>query len=303
MRAAVVLALAGLWAAGFSPIDWLKHPAEVHTEKGIRALREGHYDEALQRFGEAERRLPQSPVPPLDRGVAAYRAGRYDQALEAFRAAAERAEGENSRLARDAHYNAGNALFKLGRYREAIAEYERALAIDREDGDAAFNKRLAEELLRRQRERPTPAPRPKQGRKQQKQQGGRRRPSPQPSAGSGKKQSQSEKQSARQRQEEHTPRRGIATPPPAQQRPNLPKLSEAEAERILRLLEERERRRRMGYGRNRGLQRLEELQREMEEQLRRLWGEENMPRFPFEDFDRLFEEEPPEPDMGDYKDW
>jgi Ca-activated chloride channel family protein len=75
---------------------------------------------------------------PLLRGVAAYRAGDYDTAVQSFTAAA----------GADALYNRGNALARLGRYRQAIEAYDEALKEAPDMEDARFNRALIEILLR-----------------------------------------------------------------------------------------------------------------------------------------------------------
>jgi len=72
---------------------------------------------------------------PAWKGAAHYAAGRWNEAAEAFAADAASA------------YNLGDALARAGRYEEAIAAFDRALAANADDEDAAFNKALLEAAL------------------------------------------------------------------------------------------------------------------------------------------------------------
>ncbi len=94
--------------------------------------------QALQ-AGDAER-ARQLAEHPLLRGEAAYRAGDFAAALDAF-SASDTAQG---------NYNRGNALAQLGRYQEAIAAYDEALARDPALEDASHNKQELEKLLQQQ---------------------------------------------------------------------------------------------------------------------------------------------------------
>jgi Ca-activated chloride channel family protein len=49
-------------------------------------------------------------------------------------------------------YNQGNALARLGRYQEAISQYDQVLADDPNQEDATFNKALLEQLLEQQQQ-------------------------------------------------------------------------------------------------------------------------------------------------------
>lgn len=69
---------------------------------------------------------------------AAYRAGDFEHAAELF--------GEQNA------YNQGNSLARSGKLDEAIAAYDSALQQDPNNEDAAFNKKLVEELKKQQEE-------------------------------------------------------------------------------------------------------------------------------------------------------
>lgn len=89
------------------------------------------------------------------RATAAYRAQNYQQAAQLF-AGVQTADG---------HYNAGNALAKMGQYQPAIAAYDQALQRDAHHADALFNKQIVEKMLKKQ-EREQSKQEPKQEPKQ-----------------------------------------------------------------------------------------------------------------------------------------
>ena len=74
------------------------------------------------------------------KATAAYRSGNYKKAAEQF------AKKDNAR----ANFNRGNALAFTGRLHEAIDVYKQVLAEDPEHHDAQFNKKLVEDLLKKE---------------------------------------------------------------------------------------------------------------------------------------------------------
>ena len=123
--------LALLLVAGPGAVDafdwdslWLRN-----DQQGRRAMEAQNYEEAAELFDA-----------PAWKSSAQYRAGNYQGALESL-------EGLNDV---ESHYNRGNSLARLGRYPEALAAYDRALAEAPEHADAQFNKELVERELERQ---------------------------------------------------------------------------------------------------------------------------------------------------------
>jgi Ca-activated chloride channel family protein len=96
-------------------------------QQAAEALQQQEYD-----------RVPEISSDPSLLGSAAYKRGDFQQALEQF----DRLDGA------DAAYNRGNALARLGQYREAIEAYDEALEQQPEMEDAIFNKAAIEELLK-----------------------------------------------------------------------------------------------------------------------------------------------------------
>jgi Ca-activated chloride channel family protein len=98
-------------------------------QQAAQALHEGHAKQAAALARD-----------PALRGAAAYRADDYDAAIDALRPLGTS----------DAQYNLGNALARAGRYQDALAAYDRALALDPRNADAAANRKAVEDWLRRQ---------------------------------------------------------------------------------------------------------------------------------------------------------
>lgn len=80
---------------------------------------------------------------PMLRGNAAYQQGNYQQAVDAF----------STKKDANALYNKGNALAKLGHYKDAIAAYDNALQQQPDFADATANKKYVAALLKKQEEK------------------------------------------------------------------------------------------------------------------------------------------------------
>jgi Ca-activated chloride channel family protein len=93
------------------------------------AFQQGDYRQAAEAFED-----------PAWKAAAAYKAKDYEAAAKSL----------SGLTTGDSDYNRGNALARLGRYREAIEAYDKALRADPNNEDARANKELVEKALRRQ---------------------------------------------------------------------------------------------------------------------------------------------------------
>lgn len=112
-----------VYAVGWD--DLWKTPDQQAEER----LEEGNAAEAAELFEN-----------PQWKAVARYRAGEYPDSAAGFSA------GEDA----DSFYNFGNALARMGEFESAIEAYERALDIDPDSADAAYNRDLVQQLLEEQ---------------------------------------------------------------------------------------------------------------------------------------------------------
>jgi len=76
------------------------------------------------------------------RATSAYRAGDYELANKLY----------PSIKSEDAYYNHGNTLAHMGKYEEGIKAYDKALAINPDNQDALHNRKILEELLKKDKE-------------------------------------------------------------------------------------------------------------------------------------------------------
>lgn len=95
-------------------------------QQAVAALVAGDLERAGARFAD-----------PQWRALARYRAGDFDGALQLLR-------GQRGVAA---HYNRGNVLARLGRWQDAIGEYDAALLLDPPHQDARHNRALVQGLL------------------------------------------------------------------------------------------------------------------------------------------------------------
>jgi len=95
-------------------------------QRGYQALQQEQNERAAQLFED-----------PQWRGAAQYRAGKFAESATSL-AGVDTAEG---------NYNRGNALAKAGKLEDAIGAYDRALELDPQHADAAYNRDLVKDYL------------------------------------------------------------------------------------------------------------------------------------------------------------
>lgn len=125
------VALAFMLPSPQAEASWWEDLWLTPDQQGVRALERGDVEEAAALFED-----------PAWQATARYRGGAYEEAASGF------ARIETS----DGHYNRGNALARQQQFAEAIEAYDRALDLNPDNEDAAFNKALIEDLLNQQQQ-------------------------------------------------------------------------------------------------------------------------------------------------------
>lgn len=133
-------------------------PAESHAEvfneiKGFQAskhFKEGQFEKAEEEFANALTTAENDARLAMGHGAALYRLKKFPEAYTAFLLASE-----NSILKQDiakALFNAGNSLVQMGKLKESLSLYEKALSHSPEDEDIKSNIEYVKKLLKEQEE-------------------------------------------------------------------------------------------------------------------------------------------------------
>lgn len=119
-------------------------------DRGVAAGMRGDAASALSLLAPVVSDDPHNPTKLYDAGVAAFRTQSYDQAKTFFEQATMQPAATAS-LKENAHYNLGNTYVKLSRLEEALAQYEKALAINPDNKAARHNYDVVKKMLEQQK--------------------------------------------------------------------------------------------------------------------------------------------------------
>jgi Ca-activated chloride channel family protein len=185
----------------------LRFTDRLHSdvEKGNVQYRQEENENALYSYMRAQRQDSTHAVPYFNAGDALYRLGRYDEgALQFFKSTKSEAES----VASMGYYNLGNTFYRKGDMQSAAEAYRRSLLMNPDDEDAKHNLELVMRLMEEQQQQQDQ----QQDRQQQDQQQ------------QDEQQQDQQRQSPEQREQEEQQDRD---------RPREREISEDELERIL----------------------------------------------------------------------
>ena len=133
---------------------WPTPSFAAEEEKDFTA---GKYAKASEQYRQLLKKHPEDPVLQFNLGTTLYKNNQFDEALAAFDAALT---SKDLQLQEKAYYNRGNAHFKKGeatlktdtgqtlaQWQEAIDSYCASLALQSDDQDALYNRKLVQQRL------------------------------------------------------------------------------------------------------------------------------------------------------------
>jgi len=119
-----------------APADVVAQRGRGSVRDGNRLFNEGRFQEARERYLDALRESPTSPLIRFNEGNALYESAEFQQALDAYQQAIA---AEDPSLQAKAWYNLGNALYRQQMLQESVEAYRQALRSDPTDPDAKHN--------------------------------------------------------------------------------------------------------------------------------------------------------------------
>lgn len=120
-------------------------------DRATVAAQKGQWNEAKKEYVHALIDQPQNADFLYDLGVASYQTEDFDKADAYFKKAAEHAS-DNAQLKEQAYFNRGNTLVKRKKLKEALEQYENALALNPDNEKAAHNREIVKALLEEEKQ-------------------------------------------------------------------------------------------------------------------------------------------------------
>lgn len=207
-----------------------------HASPGEDAYARGDYLQSSEYYRKKLEKDPDNPLLLYNFGTTAHKNSLYDEAITAFAGALK---SDDPGLQQKAYYNRGNSYYHKGaemrqadakgaatQWRQALASYDGALALDKTDSNAQHNRQLVAERLKELEKQL------QQEEQQQQQDTGEGEKNPDKEQNGSEKSSQQEADKKEGREEQAPPQPEEAQASPEEESPAEPSAAEqAEAER------------------------------------------------------------------------
>ncbi len=118
--------------------------------EGNRLFEEEKYDQALNKYRDAQVYSPESPLLKFNIADAQYKKNKYEEALKEFESALTT---DDATAQAKTYYNLGNTLYRMGKLPESILAYKESLKINPDDEDAKYNLEFVRRQLKDQSEK------------------------------------------------------------------------------------------------------------------------------------------------------
>lgn len=189
-----------------------------NVQKGCRLYNRGKYPEADTAFKKGLEKNPELHLLHFNDGAALYRMGKFQDAAAEFTRAAT---SPDKSLREKALYNLGNSLYRAQKEKEALAAFKDAIKTNPDDLDAKFNYEFIRKKMQEQKKKEDQKKKDDQKKKkeQQKQKNKKQKDKPSPSP---------------------TPSPSPSASPAAAPTPSPGGMSKEDAERLLNALKDEE---------------------------------------------------------------
>ncbi len=162
---------------------------ESDLRQGNNLYGDKQYAPALNSYLSAVKAAPDNPKPIFNAGDALYRLGKYNSAAKAF-TQASKIKNAPQILKSAAYYNIGNSAFQKSQYAEAAQAYRNSLLLNPNNPEAAHNLAVALHYLKH----PPPKKQNQKKNNPKNQKGGGGKPPPPPPRPSSSQQNQQQQQ-------------------------------------------------------------------------------------------------------------
>jgi tetratricopeptide (TPR) repeat protein len=194
----LLIGLLVIMLAGGAAALTLKDEMHSNLSRGNRYYEAGDHDMALERYREAQDLDSTFAVPHFNAGDALYRLGNYQEgALEFLRSSTAAVDSVKAM----SYYNLGNTMFRAGDMQSAVEAYKRSLLLDPEDQDAKHNLELALKMQEQQEQQKQE----QEGQQQQEQQQQNQEEQNREEQGQEDQQQQDQQQQDQQQQDQQAP--------------------------------------------------------------------------------------------------
>lgn len=194
--------------------------------EGNKYFAEEKFDEANNKYRDAEVANPESPIVHFNIGDALYKKRKYEAALEAYQKAVQKSD--DVQLQAQSYYNLGNTLYRLDKWPESILAYQQALKLNPEDKDAKYNLEYVRAKIKENAQK-----QPQDQQQQNQQQSGSDQQDQQNKDDQQKKDQQQQNQQQNEKQQEQEQKS-------AQEMKDKEQLSKEDADRLLEALRNQE---------------------------------------------------------------